>query len=220
MTRPWKPTSYHGPQGRFGNHGSPAWLSPEDYARLSAREKKQLWQQRQYQRAWDHTPRPLRRKGHYRRQRCTWSLAVFCVTWVVTAAGLFNAPFKPAPRQALASSGHLASFGSCHSGGGTNCVVDGDTFYLAGEKIRIASIDAPETHDYGCASEKALGDRTTVRLRALLNGGPVTLTSIDRDEDVYGRKLRNVAVNGTDVGDTLVNEGLAREYGGGRRTWC
>jgi endonuclease YncB( thermonuclease family) len=99
-------------------------------------------------------------------------------------------------------------------------VVDGDTIYLAGEKIRIAGIDAPETHDSGCASELALGQRSAARLRELVSSGALTLTSIDRDEDRYGRKLRNVAVDGRDVGAVLVSEGLAREYGGGRRSWC
>ena len=112
------------------------------------------------------------------------------------------------------------AFSFCHTGSGTNCVVDGDTFYLSGEKVRIAGIDAPETHDYGCASEKALGDRATAELRALLNSGAVTMTSIDRDRDTYGRRLRNVAVDGADVGEALISAGVAREYGSGQRGWC
>ena len=40
------------------------------------------------------------------------------------------------------------------------------------------------------------------------------------DEDRYGRKLRIVMVDGESVGDTLVGEGLARWYEGGRRPWC
>src|SRR5687768_10535278 len=52
-----------------------------------------------------------------------------------------------------------ASFGFCHSGGGTNCVVDGDTLWLGGEKIRVADIDAPETHEPRCAAEQKLGDK-------------------------------------------------------------
>jgi endonuclease YncB( thermonuclease family) len=71
-----------------------------------------------------------------------------------------------------------------------------------------------------CLSEKALGDRATQRLIQLVNSGPVSLQSIDRDEDVYGRKLRIVMVNGTSVGDTLVSDGLARYYEGGRKPWC
>jgi hypothetical protein len=54
-----------------------------------------------------------------------------------------------------------ASFGFCHSGGGTNCVVDGDTIWLGGEKIRVADIDAPETHEPRCAAERKLGDQAT-----------------------------------------------------------
>jgi len=48
----------------------------------------------------------------------------------------------------------------------------------------------------------------------------VSLQSIDRDEDVYGRKLRIVLVNGTSVGGALVNEGLARWHTGARCPWC
>ena len=55
------------------------------------------------------------------------------------------------------------SFGICHTGGGTNCVVDGDTIWMAGQNIRIADVDTPETHDYRCPAEKELGDRATQR---------------------------------------------------------
>ena len=113
-----------------------------------------------------------------------------------------------------------ASFGFCHTGGGTNCVVDGDTLWLGGQKIRMADIDAPETHEPRCAQEQALGDRATRRLRELLNKGAVSLQPIDRDEDKYGRKLRIVLVDGRSVGERLVDEGLARRYAGGRRPWC
>ena len=113
-----------------------------------------------------------------------------------------------------------AAFGYCTWGGGTNCVVDGDTFYVNGDKVRIAGIDAPETHDYRCPSELALGNQATEKLHAMLNSGALTMTSIDRDRDVYGRLLRNVAVNGEDVGAAMVSAGVAREYGRGRRPWC
>ncbi|HEU0310657.1 MAG TPA: thermonuclease family protein [Sphingomicrobium sp.] len=116
--------------------------------------------------------------------------------------------------------GVRASFGFCHTGGGTNCVVDGDTLYVQGVKIRIADIDAPETHEPKCPEEKSLGDRATKRLISLVNSGEVTLAPIDRDEDSYGRKLRIVKVDGVSVGETLVDDGLARWYRGGRRPWC
>ena len=113
-----------------------------------------------------------------------------------------------------------AWFGLCHTGGGTNCVVDGDTIWIDGQNVRIADIDTPETQEPRCASELELGNRATARLHQLVNEGEVTLASIDRDTDVYGRKLRIVSVNGVSVGETLVGEGLARWYEGGRKSWC
>ncbi len=116
--------------------------------------------------------------------------------------------------------GIRASFGLCFTGGGTNCVVDGDTFWIGGEKVRIAGIDAPETHPSRCPQEARLGRQATTMLRDLLNGGAITLTRIDRDRDSYGRLLRNVAVDGQDVGEAMIAAGVAREYGGGRQPWC
>jgi endonuclease YncB( thermonuclease family) len=113
-----------------------------------------------------------------------------------------------------------ASFSYCYRGGGINCVVDGDTFWIGGEKVRIADIDAPETHPPRCAYEARLGNEATEKLHQLLNSGAVTMTSIDRDRDRYGRLLRNVQVNGRDVGEALVRAGLARPWEGRRRPWC
>jgi micrococcal nuclease len=112
------------------------------------------------------------------------------------------------------------SFGFCHEGGGFNCVVDGDTLYYRGTKIRIADIDTPETHEPRCAAEAKLGATATRRLQTLLNAGPFRLEDIDRDADKYGRKLRVVTRDGESLGETLVSENLARWYKGGRRPWC
>jgi endonuclease YncB( thermonuclease family) len=103
---------------------------------------------------------------------------------------------------------------------GTNCVGDAETSHLNGSKVRIADIDAPETHDYHCRSELELGERAARELQTLLNSGAVTMTPIERDRDVYGRLLRNVQVNGRDVGAVLISDGVARAYAGGRRPWC
>ena len=73
-----------------------------------------------------------------------------------------------------------------------NCVVDGDTIWFKGQNIRIADIDTPETHDPRCPEELALGNQATKRLHQLVNSGAVSLETIDRDEDRYGRKLRIV----------------------------
>lgn len=114
-----------------------------------------------------------------------------------------------------------AVFTLCHKGGGFNCVVDGDTIWHEGEKLRIADIDAPETHPPRCSQEAQLGEAATRRLQTLLNQGPFALKTVKRDTDRYGRKLRIVERNGISLGQILVREGLARAYMGGRREgWC
>lgn len=57
-------------------------------------------------------------------------------------------------------------------------------------------------------------------MHALLNAGPFSLESADRETDRYGRKLRIVTRGGDSLGGVLVDEGLARWYAGGRRPWC
>lgn len=101
------------------------------------------------------------------------------------------------------------------------CVVDGDTFWLEGVKIRIADIDTPEISEPRCDAEYALGIRARDRLLDLLNEGPFNLTPVGtRDEDQYGRKLRVVVRGGESLGDRLVGEGLARTWTGRREPWC
>jgi micrococcal nuclease len=100
------------------------------------------------------------------------------------------------------------------------CVVDGDTFWLDGTKYRIADINTPEVSSPQCAREAEMGRRATARLADLLSAGPFTLSSIDRDEDQYGRKLRIVSRDGQSLGLVLVAEGLAHEWQGYRQGWC
>lgn len=101
------------------------------------------------------------------------------------------------------------------------CVVDGDTFWLEGEKIRIADIDTPEISEPKCDAEYQLGMKATHRLRDLLNEGAFEVRPIgNRDEDRFGRKLRVVVRGGQSLGDQLVSEGLARTWTGRRQPWC
>jgi micrococcal nuclease len=112
-------------------------------------------------------------------------------------------------------------FELCGQGTRTNCVVDGDTIWYGGVKIRLATIDAPEIHDYKCSSELALGERSKRRLLELMNAGPFEVVrSGSRDEDKYGRKLRDVRRDGKSLGDTLIAEGLASPWEGRHHAWC
>ncbi|MEY4720875.1 MAG: hypothetical protein RIQ46_600 [Pseudomonadota bacterium] len=113
-----------------------------------------------------------------------------------------------------------ATFALCAEGPRTTCVVDGDTFWLNGEKVRIVDINAPETQGAACAAEAALGERAKLRLVQLLNSGPVRLESAGRDRDRYGRLLRRVTRDGQSLGERLVAEGLAERWQGRRSDWC
>lgn len=147
---------------------------------------------------------------------------LWCAAFLaVAAAGSLALPYVlPAPKLAIAPDIVFLTLPMCRNGRGSDCVIDGDTFHLAGQSIRVADIDTPETRDYSCAAEKALGDRATLRMQQLLNAGPFELQPYERDEDQYGRKLRIVARDGQSLGRILVNEGLARAWDGSRHSWC
>jgi endonuclease YncB( thermonuclease family) len=123
-----------------------------------------------------------------------------------------------------AADGEAARFAPCEGAHRVTCVVDGDTFWYLGEKVRVADINAPEVSEPACAREAELGRRATVRLIALLNAGPFTLGAnadgTGRNRDRYGRLLRTVARGGASLGGQLVGEGLAERWQGHRGSWC
>lgn len=113
-----------------------------------------------------------------------------------------------------------ARFGICAGSARVTCVVDGDTIWLRGQKIRIADIDTPEVSSPRCPAELQRGRVAARRLVELLNTGPFTLEPVGRAQDRYGRALYRLTRGGNSLGDTLVSEGLAVWYGNGRPDWC
>ncbi len=143
-------------------------------------------------------------------------LGILAVIFVKEGLGL---EILPAPSPSSGSGG--SQFTLCSWRNQAQCVVDGDTIHYAGLKIRLEDIDAPETYQYKCESELALGKRATSRLLELINSGPFELFNRGgRDEDRYGRKLRTIERGGRSLGEILVAEGLARRWDGARRSWC
>ena len=136
------------------------------------------------------------------------------------ALGLVLSASIASARPGASPDRETARFDACGRGERINCVIDGDTFWYAGRKIRIADIHTPEVSRPRCPREAALGERASARLLALLNQGAFTLESVDRDRDPYGRLLRTVTRDGTSLGAVLVREGLAEEWQGTRGGWC
>lgn len=136
----------------------------------------------------------------------------------------FLAPFGlvAAPRDLPAAAADLerGSFAPCRGQQRVTCVVDGDTFWYRGEKIRIADINTPEIGNPGCTAEARLGAAASRRLAELLNAGPFTLAAADRAIDRYGRSLRVVTRGGDSLGNTLAAEGQAEVWRGRRGGWC
>lgn len=133
-------------------------------------------------------------------------------------ASLALAASSPSP--AAPADARLHRFEICSPGPRVTCVVDGDTFWLEGTKIRIADINTPETSQPSCAAEARLGLQATRRLVELLNAGPFNLEVQGRDTDRYGRALRVVTRNGRSLGTILEAEGLAEHWKGRRSSWC
>ena len=101
-------------------------------------------------------------------------------------------------------------------------VTDGDTFRLeSGERIRIAGIDAPETHrgQARCAGEVLLGLRAKDRAAALLAEREITFRRVGRS---YKRTVATVVLDGHGLGTELVRIGVAAWWPRGRPKpiWC
>lgn len=140
----------------------------------------------------------------------------------LTQSGTAEAtPFAMPPESAMPKvDEEAARFAPCNSDKRITCVVDGDTFWYQGTKIRIADINAPEVSHPGCPQEAQLGARATQRLTQLLNAGHFSLVTQGRPVDRYGRALRVVVRQGQSLGARLEAEGLAEHWQGRRGNWC
>lgn len=92
-------------------------------------------------------------------------IGIAAITGLGVGALWSNIEGRQAQAQPIAAMASPAPrvFSVCHTGGGTNCVVDGDTVWVDGVKIRVADIDAPETHPPAARAGKIVGPVTRSR---------------------------------------------------------
>lgn len=92
-------------------------------------------------------------------------------------------------------------------------VIDGDTFEMAGKRIRLHGIDAPESGQQ-CKDVKGntyrCGQMAAKQMSGYVSGKTVNCEILDKDR--YGRFIARCLVNGTDVNELLVKEGWALAY--------
>lgn len=89
-------------------------------------------------------------------------------------------------------------------------VIDGDTIEIAGERIRLEGIDAPEqgqTCPRRWAGTWACGREATKALMAMAEGREVGC--VGRSIDRYGRRLATCFADGLDVNAQMVRMGMA-----------
>ncbi len=91
-------------------------------------------------------------------------------------------------------------------------VIDGDTLEVAGQRIRLHGIDAPESRQF-CRRDGErwrCGKDATSALKAFLGSRQVSCEKLDRDR--YRRVIARCAVDGVDIGEWLVSQGWAVAY--------
>ncbi len=102
-------------------------------------------------------------------------------------------------------------------------VIDGDTLEDLRSDItyRVVNIDTPETGSRArCEAERELGNRATRQARALIGAATDLELRPTGRIDRYGRTIAFVVIDGRDLGETLIAEGLARPWRGRREPWC
>lgn len=111
-----------------------------------------------------------------------------------------------------------ADFPICKGKNRVTCVVDGDTFWLRGEKIRVEGYDSPQMGEPKCSRPAAGAIAARSALAELLNSGEVTLDR--RGTDKYGRTLARVSVDGVGITRQMIGAGHGRRYSPGQQPWC
>lgn len=102
-------------------------------------------------------------------------------------------------------------------------VIDGDTLHetTADVRYRIANIDTPEAGPRAhCPAERDAARRATQTVRTLLRAAQQVETRPVGRTDRYGRTVAFVLVDGRDLGQLLITQGLARPWRGRREPWC
>lgn len=86
---------------------------------------------------------------------------------------------------------------------GTSRTVDGDSLIVAGERVRLHAIDAPELRE-------PLGRAAHEELKSIVGSRPVTCEA--QGYDRYGNTVATCRIGRIDIGGEMVRRGWARAW--------
>src|SRR5712664_979521 len=96
---------------------------------------------------------------------------------------------------------------------GRASIIDGDTLEMHGERIRLWGIDAPESSQL-CRGDDSLqyrcGAKAANELDAFIARRPVDCSPVNLDQ--YGRTVAVCSIDGVDLAEWLVRNGLALNW--------
>ena len=120
---------------------------------------------------------------------------------------------SPSARQSQATQDRIRKI-AIEIRGSAPRIIDADTLEVAGQRVRLQGIDAPEAAQacrQASGQRYRCGDRATQALRARIGAGTITCTIAGRDR--YNRALGICyAADGTDLNGWLVRQGYALAY--------
>jgi len=135
-----------------------------------------------------------------------------------TRAGQLPTATLPSPKpqvENVSLGAKPGTFAFCGRSGLNNCVMDGNTFWMKGVKMKLAGIEVPQTDQARCMEERARGFTAKVRLRDMLNSGSFQVAAGGQ-----GAEVKALSKSGMSFADQLVREGLARRAGSASPSWC
>ncbi|NEI54094.1 thermonuclease family protein [Rhizobium leguminosarum] len=159
------------------------------------------------------------------------------VVALIVMAGVLYSVFETGPVQSFVGAVDKSS----HVMGPVDhafAVTDGDTVHVVGERAgtRLVGFNTPEKFSPQCEYERKLGERASSRLKELVRSPNLQLTKVPcacpagsegTDACNHGRSCGVLKVDGRDVGQILIGEGLAVPFicEGNRcprtpRPWC
>lgn len=144
------------------------------------------------------------------------ALAVGGLAFVFSSMACAKAPVLGDPPQKGRKTGYWAQ---------VNKVVDGDTVYVGGVKVRLVGIDTPETssdrrHGYKCEAERRLGELATIQAEAILLHRKVWVKPSGA-WDRYDRPLVKIRYSaGKWYGEEMIRAKLAAPWLGRKHKWC